>query len=243
MTAPPNVFIDNLASSGIVGSLAFVFMVCVTVRTMFRLPYALGTLGLVILVFHYVDGLFDIFWIGASSIAPFIIAGISLGLADMDKVARRAGESGTADARAAPATPGPAGRRSSRPRRPPVCPPPMRARMSAATTGLAAGSSAVTARLPAAARRRPPAWRRYSRPVDRHADSTVTGHSPRIAYNALPLDPRGGGVSTYIRELLAAMVAEVDADLVAAVRPGGASELPDRIHPLIKGDSGGSGGR
>jgi O-antigen ligase len=90
VTAPPNVFIDNLASTGIIGSLAFVFMVCVTVRTMFRLPYALGTLGLVILVFHYVDGLFDIFWIGASTIAPFIIAGISLGMADMDKVAREA---------------------------------------------------------------------------------------------------------------------------------------------------------
>ena len=93
VTAPPNVFIDNLASTGIVGSLAFLFMVCVTVRTMFRLPYALGTLGLVILVFHYVDGLFDIFWIGRSTIAPFIIAGISLGMADMDRVRRGIGAS------------------------------------------------------------------------------------------------------------------------------------------------------
>jgi O-antigen ligase len=93
VTAPPNVFIDNLASTGIIGSLAFLFMVWVTVRTMFRLPYALGTLGLVILVFHYVDGLFDIFWIGASTIAPFIIAGISLGMADMDRVGRDAGVS------------------------------------------------------------------------------------------------------------------------------------------------------
>jgi hypothetical protein len=93
VTAPPNVFIDNLASTGIIGSLAFVFMVWVTVRTMFRLPYALGTLGLVILVFHYVDGLFDIFWIGASTIAPFIIAGISLGMADMDRVGRGIGAS------------------------------------------------------------------------------------------------------------------------------------------------------
>ena len=90
VTAPPNVLIDNLASTGIVGSLAFVFMVWVTVRTMFRLPYALGTLGLVILVFHYVDGLFDIFWIGASTIAPFIIAGISLGMADRDRMGRDA---------------------------------------------------------------------------------------------------------------------------------------------------------
>jgi hypothetical protein len=89
VTAPPNVLVDNLASTGLIGSLAFLFLVWVTVRTMFRLPYALGTLGLVVLLFHYVDGLFDIFWIGASSIAPFIIAGISLGMADLDRTQRQ----------------------------------------------------------------------------------------------------------------------------------------------------------
>ncbi len=165
VTAPPNVFIDNLASTGIIGSLAFVFMVWVTVRTMFRLPYALGTLGLVILVFHYVDGLFDIFWIGASSIAPFIIAGISLGMADMDKVARRAGESGTADARAAPATPGPAGSSVESSPAPTGVPTADAGWMSAATTGLAADPRRSRPAWPARPRRRPPAWRRCSRPV------------------------------------------------------------------------------
>jgi hypothetical protein len=86
VTAPPNVLIDNLASTGIVGSLMFFFLVIVTVRALYKLPYVFGTLGLVILVGHYIDGLFDIFWIGASSIAPFIIAGISLGIADRDRM-------------------------------------------------------------------------------------------------------------------------------------------------------------
>jgi hypothetical protein len=85
VTAPPNVLIDNLASTGIVGSLMFLFMVVITVRALYKLPYVFGTLGLVVLVGHYIDGLFDIFWIGASSIAPFIIAGISLGIADRDR--------------------------------------------------------------------------------------------------------------------------------------------------------------
>ncbi len=85
VTAPPNVFVDNLASTGIIGSLAFVFMILVTTRTMLRLPYAFGTLGLVVLLGHYVDGLFDIFWIGASSTGPFIIAGLSLGIADLHR--------------------------------------------------------------------------------------------------------------------------------------------------------------
>jgi hypothetical protein len=85
VTAPPNVLIDNLASTGIVGSLAFVFMVVVTLRALYRLPYAIGTLGLVVLLSHYVDGMFDIFWIGASSVTPLIIAGISLGMADLQQ--------------------------------------------------------------------------------------------------------------------------------------------------------------
>jgi O-Antigen ligase len=93
VTAPPNVVIDNLASTGIVGSLAFVFLIYVTMRTMFRLPPVLGTLGLVVLFGHYVDGLFDIFWIGVSSIAPIIIAGVSLGMADLDRSGTEPGRS------------------------------------------------------------------------------------------------------------------------------------------------------
>jgi hypothetical protein len=83
------VLIDNLASTGIIGSLAFFYLVWVTVRTMLRLPYALGTLGLVILIGHYVDGLFDIFWIGAMYGTPYIICGVCLGLADRDRHERR----------------------------------------------------------------------------------------------------------------------------------------------------------
>ncbi len=93
VTAPPNVVIDNLASTGIVGSLAFVFLVYVTMRTMFRLPALLGTLGLVVLFGHYVDGLFDIFWVGVSSIGPIIIAGVSLGMADLDRLGIEPGRS------------------------------------------------------------------------------------------------------------------------------------------------------
>jgi glycosyltransferase involved in cell wall biosynthesis len=64
----------------------------------------------------------------------------------------------------------------------------------------------------------------------------VTDRPPRIVYNALPLDPRGGGVSTYIRELLAGMGDAVDAELVAAVHPVGVAELATGITPLVKGE-------
>ncbi len=61
VNVPPNSLVDNLASTGVVGSLAFFVMVIVTMTVMAGLPRIYGTLGLVILSGHYVDGLFDIF--------------------------------------------------------------------------------------------------------------------------------------------------------------------------------------
>lgn len=86
VTAPPNVFVDNLVSTGIVGSLAFLYLVYATLRTLFRLPASIGTLGLVILLAHYVGGLFDTFWIGAQTIAPFLVAGVCLGVTDLARL-------------------------------------------------------------------------------------------------------------------------------------------------------------
>ncbi len=62
-----------------------------------------------------------------------------------------------------------------------------------------------------------------------------------IVYNALPLDSRGGGVSTYIRELLVAMAGVSTVPLTAAVRPSGRGELPDGVTPLVKRESDGVG--
>jgi len=106
VTPPPNVFVDNLASDGLLGSLAFVGLVVFTVRVMLRLPRTYGTLGVAILVAHYVHGLFDTFWIGALCITPFVIVGISLGMADAhrnDPEPRASGPEGRDARRVVPA--------------------------------------------------------------------------------------------------------------------------------------------
>jgi len=60
---------------------------------------------------------------------------------------------------------------------------------------------------------------------------------PRLVVNALPLERQGGGVTTYIRELLTALAPVVDVDLVAAVRPAGLHELPAGVVPFVVRES------
>ena len=175
VTAPPNVLIDNLASTGIVGSLAFFYLVFMTMRTMARLPRAAGTLGLVVLLGHYVDGLFDIFWIGASMIPPFMIAGMSLGMADAESRDGPLPASG-------PGGPGRGGTRIGHGRGPAA---PSSHAAGSARTVLAAPFRAVLGASPAPE----PRWPRPD---------------PASCSTPCPLEARGGGVSTYIRELLAA---------------------------------------
>ncbi len=64
---------------------------------------------------------------------------------------------------------------------------------------------------------------------------------PRIVFNALPLSARGGGVSTYIRELLGALAGSLDARLEAAVHSSARAELPAGVTPLVKEGSHGVG--
>lgn len=56
----------------------------------------------------------------------------------------------------------------------------------------------------------------------------------RVALNALALRPGGGGVQTYIRELLPRLAGAVDADVVAAVQMDARDELPPGIQALAR---------
>ncbi|MDA8340728.1 MAG: O-antigen ligase family protein [Actinomycetota bacterium] len=81
---PPNVVIGGLASTGVVGVAALLVFFGTSFGVMARLPRAYGVMGLAILAGHYVEGLFDIFWIGAYAAIPFLMVGLCLGAADGD---------------------------------------------------------------------------------------------------------------------------------------------------------------
>lgn len=67
----------------------------------------------------------------------------------------------------------------------------------------------------------------------------MTGTMPTIGFNALPLQPSGAGVSTYIRELLGALARRTDASLVPLVQSSAVSELPGRVAPATRRDGAG----
>jgi len=56
----------------------------------------------------------------------------------------------------------------------------------------------------------------------------------RVVFNALALQPQGTGVQTYARELLAALVPEINADLAAVVRSDAVDQLPRGVSPRLR---------
>lgn len=55
----------------------------------------------------------------------------------------------------------------------------------------------------------------------------------RIGLTALALRPAGSGVQTYIRELLGALPAAIDADLVVSVQADAVDQLPSVVEPRV----------
>jgi len=78
---PPNAEISMLATGGIVGLFGFLVLICGSLRLLWRLPAAVGTLAFAVLLARVVDGQFDIFWVSASGSLPWIIAGMGLATA------------------------------------------------------------------------------------------------------------------------------------------------------------------
>jgi hypothetical protein len=76
-----------LATGGIIGLLGFLVLIFGSLRLLWRLPAAAGTLAFAVLLSRVIEGQFDIFWVSASGSLPWIIAG--MGLAAASRIRRR----------------------------------------------------------------------------------------------------------------------------------------------------------
>jgi hypothetical protein len=79
---PPNIVVEELTATGIVGLIGLVVMLSGLVWVLLRLPRPIGTVAVAILVARVVESLFDLYWVSAIGMLPFLIAGIALGAAD-----------------------------------------------------------------------------------------------------------------------------------------------------------------
>jgi hypothetical protein len=77
---PPQVFLEVLATTGIVGLAGFVIMTLGMLRTLWVLPGVTGALALALVGARFVQGQLDIFWVSPTTAIPFLLAGVCLGV-------------------------------------------------------------------------------------------------------------------------------------------------------------------
>ncbi|AXH96882.1 O-antigen ligase family protein [Ornithinimicrobium avium] len=82
---PPQVFLEVLATTGVVGLLGFVVMAVGMIAVLWRVPGVSGALALSTLVARLVQGQFDIFWLSPTTSIPFLLIGVLLGVLAMSR--------------------------------------------------------------------------------------------------------------------------------------------------------------
>lgn len=81
---PPQVFLEVLATAGVVGLLGLLIMFVGMLVTLWRLPGVTGALALALLTARLVQGQLDIFWLSPTTSIPFLLIGVALGVLARD---------------------------------------------------------------------------------------------------------------------------------------------------------------
>lgn len=77
---PPQVFLEVLASAGVIGVVAFVGFMLGTLILLWRAEPVFGTLAAALVLERFVQGQFDLFWVAVQVSIPFAVVGICLGV-------------------------------------------------------------------------------------------------------------------------------------------------------------------
>ncbi len=79
---PPNMEIAALATTGVLGLAATIWLAWGSLRILWRAAPQAGPLGLAAVGYHFMQGQFDIFWVSATGSLPWMIGGMALAVAD-----------------------------------------------------------------------------------------------------------------------------------------------------------------
>lgn len=76
---PHNVIVASLSETGVVGLLALLGLLLVTVAVTWRVPTGLGVAAVALIVARFAHGLFDIYWVAGTQLLPWLVVGMALG--------------------------------------------------------------------------------------------------------------------------------------------------------------------
>lgn len=82
---PPQAEMELLASTGVVGLIAFIVMWIGVLVVLWRIDPRFGTLAVAVLLCRIVQAQFDLFWVAVQVSVPFVIAGICLGAMEHER--------------------------------------------------------------------------------------------------------------------------------------------------------------
>jgi hypothetical protein len=85
---PPNILLESLTESGVIGSIALIALIVGVVVLLARLPRQVGTIAMIFVLGRAVEGIFDLYWSSANGALPWLVAGMALGVADAARVHR-----------------------------------------------------------------------------------------------------------------------------------------------------------
>jgi hypothetical protein len=85
---PPNGVFEMLTSAGVIGLVGFIVLTFGALVILWQVPRPLGTLAVAVLVARFIQGELDIFWVGAEGSIPWLISGLVLGVAALQRSVR-----------------------------------------------------------------------------------------------------------------------------------------------------------
>jgi len=82
---PPNAELEMLTSAGVIGLIGFFVLFFGALAVLRKVPKEVGTLALAVLLMRLLQGQLDLFWVAAQGSLPWMLVGLVLGIAALER--------------------------------------------------------------------------------------------------------------------------------------------------------------